>query len=92
MNRGSWKWRRAEAVLYREVLDDVVILVPGPDEPEPFALAGGAALWRLLAQPRTSEELLAALTVGFAAPQGDTELDGLLAQLAGAGAVDRMPT
>ena len=47
---------------------------------------------RLLAQPQTSAELLAALTVGFATPQSDTELEGLLTQLAGTGAVERMPT
>lgn len=90
MNR-SWKWRRAEAALYREALDDVVILVPGP-ESEPFALAGGAALWRLLEQPRTTAELLTDLTRGTSSQQLGTELDGLLARLVDAGAVDRLPT
>ena len=77
---------RAEAVLYREALDDVVILVPGPER-EPFALAGGVALWRLLEQPRTTGELVTAL--GAADPLASTELDTLLARLAESGAVDR---
>ncbi len=89
----SEKWRRAEAALFRQALDDVVILVPGPEpEPEPFALAGGAALWRLLEQPRTTRQLLSALAAGLAIDtEADGELEGLLARLAEAGAVDRMP-
>lgn len=90
MNRGSLKWRRSEAVLYREALDDVVILVPGADT-EPFALAGGAALWRLLARPHTTGELLAALTEKMANSRAEAELDGLLARLADSGAVELMP-
>lgn len=82
---------RAESALFREVLDDVVILVPGA-EPEPFAVAGGAALWRLLERPRTTGEVLEALTAGLAVPtKGKAELEGLLARLTDAGAVDRMP-
>jgi hypothetical protein len=86
-----WRWRRAETVLFREALDDVVLLVPGP-EPTPFALAGGAALWRLLERPRTIGELVADIASGASVPpQGETELDALLNRLADAGAVDRMP-
>ena len=77
-------------MLYREALDDVVILVPGTDT-EPFALAGGAPLWRLLAQPHTTGELLAALTEGMANSRAESELDGLLARLADSGAVELMP-
>jgi hypothetical protein len=76
--------------LYREALDDVVILVPGP-ESEPFALTGGAALWGLLEQPRTTGELLTALSKGNAVPRAEAELDELLARLADSGAVDRTP-
>lgn len=91
MHPGSATWRRAEAVLYREALDDVVILLPGP-EPEPFALAGGAALWRLLEHPRTTGDLLGALHAGAEdLAKKEAELDGLLTVLADAGAVDRMP-
>jgi hypothetical protein len=81
-------WKRGDAVLYREALDDVVILVPGP-EPEPFALSGGAQLWRLLEQPHTTGQLLAALTEGSAV--AEAEMDALLARLADLGAVDRLP-
>ncbi len=78
-------------MLFRHVLDDVVILVPGR-QPEPFALAGGAALWRLLEQPRTTRELISNLSAGMAVgSNADLELDGLLARLADAGAVDQVP-
>lgn len=91
MDRGSWKWRRVEAVLYREALDDVVILVPGP-EPEPFALSGGAQLWRLLEEPRTTSDLLMGLHVAVEdLAEKEGELDALLGRLADSGAVDRMP-
>ena len=77
--------------MFRHVLDDVVILVPGR-QPEPFALAGGAALWRLLEQPRTTRELISNLSAGMAVgSNADLELDGLLARLADAGAVDQVP-
>jgi hypothetical protein len=75
-------------VLFREALDDVVILVPGTDV-EPFALAGGAALWRLLAEPRTTSELWSVLTEGLAINQAETDLDGLLGRLADSGAIER---
>jgi hypothetical protein len=90
MNRGSSKWKRGEEVLYREALDDVVILVPGP-EAEPFALAGGAQLWRLLERPRTTRDLLAALSAGMDdLAEKEGELEGLLRRLVDSGAVDRM--
>lgn len=73
--------------MFREVLDDVVILVPDRER-EPFALEGGAALWRLLEQPHTTSELLTALIEGPAVPQTAAELDALLAQLADSGAVE----
>ena len=86
----SWKWKRDEAVLFRVALDDVVILVPGAD-PEPFALSGGAALWRLLAREVTTDELLGELTDGMTTvTEGEAELDHLLARLADMGAVDRI--
>lgn len=85
----SCRWQRSERVLYREALDDVVILVPGTDA-EPFALAGGASLWRFLAQPRSTGELLASLTTETADPAREAEeLEGLLNRLADAGAVHR---
>ena len=83
-------WRRAEAVLFRQAMDDVVLLVPGPD-PEPFALAGGAALWRLLDRPCTTGQLLSTLSPGTAvSASADSELDGLLIRLAEIGAVERI--
>jgi hypothetical protein len=55
-------------------------------------LAGGAALWRLLEQPRTTGDLLVAMSAdGEDLANREGELDGLLTSLAGAGAVDRIP-
>jgi hypothetical protein len=78
--------------LYREALDDVVLLVSGHEEAEPFALAGGVYLWRLLEQPHTTGELATALAVGEAVPKANQELAALLARLADSGAVDRVRT
>ena len=76
---------------FRQALDDVVILVPGR-EPEPVALTGGAAMWTVLEQPCTSRQLFSGQSEGMAVTKNaDTELDGLLAWMAGVGAVDRMP-
>jgi hypothetical protein len=77
--------------LYREALDDVVLLVPGL-EAEPFALTGGVHLWRLLEQPHTTGELATALAEGEAVPQANQQLATLLARLADSGAVVRVPT
>jgi hypothetical protein len=84
----SDKWRRSETVLWRLVLDDVVLL--GRTGAEPFALAGGAALWALLAQPRRVDELVAALSEGHD-PTTEQELGTLLEDLKDAGAVERLP-
>ena len=88
----SSMWRRAEAVLFRQAMDDVVLLVRGPD-PEPFALSRGAALWRLLEHPCTTGQLLSTLSPGTAvSASAYSELDGLLARLAEIGAVERIPS
>lgn len=85
------RWRRRDAVLWRVVLDDAVILVP--DESEPFALTGGASLWRLLEQPRTTAELISMLSgsQGAARSRAEGELDSLLSELAAQGALERLP-
>jgi hypothetical protein len=85
---GSDRWRRSETVLWRLVLDDAVLLTPTSSEP--FALAGGAGLWALLAVPRRVEELVAALSEGND-PATEKDLAGLLEDLAGSGAVERLP-
>ena len=78
-------------MLWRVVLDDAVILVP--DESEPFVLTGGASLWRLLEQPRTTAELISTLSGsrGASGAQAEEELDSLLAELAAQGALERLP-
>jgi hypothetical protein len=85
---GSDRWRRSEGVLWRLVLDDAVLL--GPASPEPFALAGGASLWALLAEPRRVDELVAALSEGND-PTTEKDLATLLQELVSTGAVERLP-
>jgi hypothetical protein len=70
------------------VLDDVVLL--GHTKSEPFALAGGATLWALLAEPRRVDELVSALSEGHD-PTTEEDLAGLLEDLEDAGTVERLP-
>jgi hypothetical protein len=69
------------------VLDDAVLL--GATSPEPYALAGGAGLWALLAEPRRVDELVMALSEGRD-PGTEKDLVKLLEELAASGAVDRL--
>jgi hypothetical protein len=85
---GSDRWRRSETVLWRLVLDDAVLL--GPASSEPFALAGGAGLWALLAEPRRLDELVAAVSESND-PTTKKDLASLLEDLASLGVVERLP-
>jgi hypothetical protein len=80
-------WARQPSVLWRRVLDDVVLLPPGADEP--FALAGGWELWDHLTQPRTAEELARALAASSGADPAAVraQLGPLLDDLAARGAI-----
>jgi hypothetical protein len=77
-----WRWRRSEHALWREALDDVVVADRRGRE-EPFALAGGASLWRALAEPVALED------VPVAAGEASA-LAGLLEDLRRRGVVDRL--
>ena len=82
------RWRRSDAVLWREVLDDAVLLPPGATEV--VALTGGAGLWEVLKQPSTIVELVRVL--GTTDEAGTTEsLVRLLDELSAAGALERLP-
>jgi hypothetical protein len=83
------RWRRSETALWRVVLDDAVILGPGHDEP--VALAGGAALWALLAEPLTIDELTARLGAADPAADPAAGLAALLTELSQSGAVEWLP-
>jgi hypothetical protein len=88
------RWKRVDGVLWRGVLDDVVILVRGrPGRAEPFALAGGAQMWHLLVEPRSAGELAQTLwgAGGSNDPAHEAELDSLLVGLADSGAVEQLP-
>jgi hypothetical protein len=77
-------WTRGEAVLWRGVLDDVVVLAAAGDG-DPIVLTGGDGLWQLLGKPRTLGELGAQLA--SAAPHED--LNALLSRLSDFGIVVR---
>ncbi len=67
-------WKRRDAVLWRQVGDDVVLLVP--EAAVPFTVAAGAALWDLLAVPVTAAGVAAVLaqrTGALAAVHDDVE-------------------
>lgn len=77
-------WTRGEEVLWRGVLDDVVVLAAAGDG-DPIVLTDGSGLWQLLGKPRTLGELGAQLA--SAAPHED--LHALLSRLSDAGIVVR---
>lgn len=69
-------------------MDDVV-LAPARGDQEPFALSGGGALWDLLAESRTLDELVSGLALGGAADQAtEPALLALLEDLRRTGVVE----
>jgi hypothetical protein len=72
-------------VLWREVLDDVILLAER--DSEPVALARGAPLWRRLVEASTERELEEATPT----PVGTGALTALLEDLYRRGAVERQP-
>jgi hypothetical protein len=77
-------WTRGEGVLWRDVLNDVVVLAAAGDG-DPIVLTDGFGLWQLLGEPRTLGELGAQLA--STAPHQD--LYALLSRLSDAGVVVR---
>ncbi len=59
----------------------------GPASPDSFALAGGAGLWALLAEPLRVDELVAALSEGNDVTR-EKDLATLLQELASTGTVE----
>jgi coenzyme PQQ synthesis protein D (PqqD) len=87
----TMRWCRSARVVWRRTLDGVIVL-PILEAAEPIALRGSAAdIWDLLAEPMTSEDLIAVL----AAAHGVSELsvaadvDGALVSLSELGALCR---
>ena len=78
-------WVRSANALWRVTLDDVVLAAADRDDP-PFAVSGGAPLWRLLASGGTAEDLAASL----GAEGQEVDLERLLVSLAEAGLVERV--
>lgn len=86
------RWRRRPAVLWRRSLDAVLVLPPGADEP--LTLAGtGAALWDLLEEPASTDELVVALADGYGVELATVEVDLVpaLAKLETLGAIEAEP-
>lgn len=76
------RWRRSERAIWREALDDVVV-ADGRGCEAPFALAGGARLWRALSEPVGIGDLPVI--------EGETHaLSELLEDLCQRGVVDRL--
>jgi hypothetical protein len=86
------RWRRQPGATWRQTLRGVVVLAPGAEEPVTIAGSGGA-VWELLDRPRTTEDLVSELSQRYSTDPETVrrDLDGLLAQLAGAGALEEVP-
>jgi hypothetical protein len=68
--RGERRYVRVDGVLERAVADGVLLL--GPDLDEPLAILGSTAdVWPLLEEPRTVDELVAALADRYATDPDD---------------------
>jgi hypothetical protein len=81
--------RRRPDVLWRRSLDAVVLLPPDADDV--VTVAGtGPAVWEMLADWRTKDDLVATLSAAFDASEAEVEadLEPLLAQLTALGAVE----
>lgn len=86
------RWRRGPAVFWRRSLDAALVLSPGVDEP--LTLAGtGADLWDLLAQPTSTDDLVAALATRYGAEPSVVAVDvvPVLAELEAIGAIEKAP-
>ena len=85
------RWCRSARVVWRRTLDGVIVL-PILEAAEPIALRGSAAdIWDLLAEPMTSEDLVAVLaaTHGVSAMSVAVDVDGALVSLSELGALCR---
>ncbi len=86
------RWRRQPGASWRRSLRGVVVLAPGADEP--LTVTGsGRDIWDLLARPRSTEDLVSALSEQFAADPASIRPDvvALVARLAAAGALEELP-
>ena len=89
MSDGTTVWRRRDAVSWRRSIDAVVLQAAGADEP--VALPGtAAAVWDLLAEPATVDELVATLAEVYGeSPDAIVDdVTGLLERLTALGAVE----
>lgn len=83
----TW-YRRNDAVLQRDTLAGVLLLVPGQDEPVQITPPGDV-VWELLAEPATVDGLVVTLADAYGAPAEVVRADvgELLTQLVGLGAL-----
>jgi hypothetical protein len=83
------RFLRSPAVPHRIVGTDVI--VAPPDEPDVLLLSGtGSAVWLLLEEPRTVDELVGELAEQFAASPSEIRqaVAGFVEQLSSRGVVD----
>ena len=85
-------YRRAPAVLSREVGTEVLACLPEWDEVDLLSASGGA-IWRGLSEPRTLAELAAAVADEYDLRPADVRSDvrGFVDLLVKRGLVERMP-
>ncbi len=85
------RWRRRPDVAWRTTLRGVVIFAPAA--PAPVTIVGsGQEVWSLLERPHSLDELVAALSERYPAPETTIRADvsALLGQLSRLGALDEL--
>jgi hypothetical protein len=85
------RWRRAEGTLWRRLLDGVLLLPPAAARP--LEMSGpGAVVWAELARPATVEDLVDRVRERYDVEPSVArrDLERLVADLASAGAVERL--
>lgn len=84
------RWQRRREVLWRAALGQLVVLVPDRADAVPLVVTSpGAAVWALLEEPVTLEEIAATLAEVFGVDPATVEhdLEPVISQLAEAGAI-----
>ena len=86
------RWVQGRGVLWRWLVDGVLVLPPRAEHP--FVISGsGAALWAAFAQPRSVRDIVTELAQHYAAEpaliKGDVE--SVIEELVARGGLDRAP-
>jgi coenzyme PQQ synthesis protein D (PqqD) len=87
------RWERNERTLWRAGADGSLVVLSPTDEQPHVVHGSGAALWRALAEPRTTAELAAELASAFGVEPDviARDIEPVLAALVEHGAARRVP-